>query len=142
MHFDGRRLQLEGFRLRVRLPLRGILCCVSILRVVDVVIPNVRVEISRHGRLGKSWSIRGRLCPQLGQIQIGACFVAHIHRFVEPTFGIESIEDDRVDGNRDNFNDDFDQGADQGPILLHESVIETVTRQKQLSPATGTRERN
>ena len=41
---------------------------------------------------------------------------------MEAAFGVESVEDDAVNGDCDDFDDDFDQGADEGPILRCLSV--------------------
>lgn len=36
---------------------------------------------------------------------------------MEAAFGVEAVEDDAVDGDGDYFDDDFDEGADEGPVL-------------------------
>lgn len=37
---------------------------------------------------------------------------------METTFGIVSIEDNTVYGDGDDFDNDFNQGADKGPVLV------------------------
>lgn len=37
---------------------------------------------------------------------------------MEAALGVVAVEDDAVDGNRDDLHDDFDEGADEGPILF------------------------
>ena len=57
------------------------------------------------------------LGAELGEVEVGTGFVAEVHGFVEAAFGVEAIEDDAVDGDGDYLNDDFDEGADERPIL-------------------------
>ena len=52
------------------------------------------------------------LGAQLSEVEVRAGFVAEIHRFVEAALGVESVEDDAVDGDCDDFDDDLDEGAD------------------------------
>ena len=62
------------------------------------------------------------LGAELGEVEICAGFIAEVHGLVEAAFGVESVEDDAVDGDCDDFDDDFDHGADEGPILRCLSV--------------------
>lgn len=36
---------------------------------------------------------------------------------MEAAFGVETVEDDAIDGDCDDFDDDLDEGADQRPVL-------------------------
>lgn len=36
---------------------------------------------------------------------------------MEAAFGVVAIEDDAVDGDGDDFDNDFNKGADEGPML-------------------------
>lgn len=39
---------------------------------------------------------------------------------MEAAFGVESVEDDAVDRDCDYFNDNFDESADEGPVLWND----------------------
>lgn len=67
--------------------------------------------------LGEAGCVGSGLGSQLGKIEIRTSFVAHIHRLVELALGPDAVEDDGVDGDCDYFNDYFDEGADESPIL-------------------------
>jgi hypothetical protein len=52
------------------------------------------------------------LGAQLGEVQIGAGLVADGHGLPELPLGPEAVEDDAVDGDAEDFDDDFDDTAD------------------------------
>jgi len=54
---------------------------------------------------------------QLGQVQIVASIVSAVHGLHETALGPEAVEDDDVDQKHKDFDDDFNDGADQAPIL-------------------------
>jgi hypothetical protein len=60
---------------------------------------------------------------QLSQIQIVAGIVAAIHRLHETALGPEAVEDDGVDQKHEDFDDDFNDGADKAPVLKYGLVL-------------------
>ena len=121
-----RRLERERLRLGKRVVLTGVLGVVfgggrvfALFGGVEVVVGVVdgSAEGGAHGGFGEAWSVGGGLRAQLGEVEVGAGFVADVHGFVEAAFGPVSVEDDGVDGYCEDFDDDFDDGADEGPVL-------------------------
>jgi hypothetical protein len=53
----------------------------------------------------------------LREVEIGAGAVAHGHGLAELALGPEAVEDDAVDDNAEELDDDFDDAADEGPVL-------------------------
>jgi hypothetical protein len=53
----------------------------------------------------------------LSEIQIRAGLVTSIHGLHETTLGPETVSNDAIDEQDENFNDDFDDGADETPVL-------------------------
>ncbi|KAL2282891.1 hypothetical protein FJTKL_10266 [Diaporthe vaccinii] len=66
-----------------------------------------------------AWGVGGGLRPELCEVEVGAGLVAHVHGLHELSLGVVTVEDDRVQGNGDDLDDDFDDHADQRPILLN-----------------------
>lgn len=62
------------------------------------------------------------LGSQLCEVQIGSSAVADSHGFSELALGVEAVENNAVDGNGKNFNNYFDNAADEGPVLCKMSV--------------------
>lgn len=60
----------------------------------------------------------GGLGTHLGEVEFGTGLVAVVHGFGETAFGYEAVEDDGIDEDDDDFEDDFDYGADQAPVLF------------------------
>ena len=54
---------------------------------------------------------------ELGEVEVGAGFVADGHGLAELALGPEAVEDDGVDDDAEGFDDDFDDAADEGPVL-------------------------
>jgi len=81
--------------------------------IVNWVVADVGRECGRHRSLLETRSVGGRLSAQLRQIQIGASFVADIHRLVESALRPEAVEDDTVDTDRDDLHDNLNDGADE-----------------------------
>jgi hypothetical protein len=75
------------------------------------------------GEAGCSWrwsEAGGVWCglrAELSEVEIGAGFVPEVHGFPQLVFAVEAIEDDGVDSDGDYFHDDFDEAADEGPVL-------------------------
>ena len=61
--------------------------------------------------------VGGGLGLELGEVEVGAGLVAGVHGLAELVFAVEAVEDDRVDGDGDELDDDFDDAADQRPVL-------------------------
>lgn len=57
------------------------------------------------------------LRAQLGQVEVGASFVADVHGLTKLAFGVVAVEDDAIDGDGDGLDDDFDDAAYKGPGL-------------------------
>lgn len=72
------------------------------------------------GRVGSG------LDAQLGEVQVGAGLVAHVHGLVQLALGPVAVEDDAVEGDADDLDDDFDDDADESPVLL--SCVGTVSK--------------
>lgn len=58
-----------------------------------------------------------RLGAELGEVEIGASLVADGHGLSELALGPETVEDDCVDDDAEGFDDDFDDAADERPVL-------------------------
>lgn len=89
----------------------------------------MRREGGGHWRLLEPGGIRSGLAAELSEIEVRAGAIAEVHRFVEAAFGVVAVEDDAVDGDGDDFDDDLDQGANEGPALST-----TISRCPQLDP--------
>lgn len=90
----------------------------------------------RHGILAKSRrlgaesrSVGCGLTAQLGEVEVGAGAVSHVHGLEEASLRVVSVEDDAVQQNAENLDYDFDDDADQGPVLqtADERVVDLVT---------------
>jgi hypothetical protein len=57
------------------------------------------------------------LGAQLGEVEVGARFIAVVHCLAELALGVVAVEDDAVDGDGDGLDNDFDDAADDGPGL-------------------------
>jgi hypothetical protein len=58
------------------------------------------------------------LRAQLGEVQIRAGAITHGHGLAELALGPEAVEDDAVDGDDEDFDDDFDNAAYESPVLV------------------------
>ena len=117
---DGRRLQLEGLGCGGRCTHLGVQR--SVLHALfDVgglgVVVDGWAPATVAGGEGTAGGVGCGLRAQLGEVEVGAGFVAGGHGLAELVFGVEAVEDDGVDGNGDDFDDDFDDGAEEGPVL-------------------------
>lgn len=72
--------------------------------------------------------VRCALTPQLRQVEIGASTVTVVHALPELILGVEAIENHAVDRDGDKFHNDFDDAADQTPILqsADERVVDLI----------------
>ena len=70
-----------------------------------------------HGRLDEAGRVGCGLGAELGEIEVGAGAVAHVHGLAELALAVEAVEDDAVDDDGDGFHHDFDDAADEGPVL-------------------------
>lgn len=82
-----------------------------------------------HAR--RSWETRGvgsRLRAKLCKVEIGAGAVTNIHGLVQAALGVVAVEDDAVEQDADDLKDDFDDDADEGPVLqaAHQGVLDLV----------------
>ncbi len=117
---DADRGWLEGERLW----LGGGLMLLRVLRAVVLAVLRGRVRVldavgegGGHGRLGEAGGVWCRLAAELGEVEVGAGAVADVHGLAELALAVEAVEDDAVDDDGDGFHDDFDDGADEGPVL-------------------------
>lgn len=93
-----------------------------------------REHAGRHGdtsHAGGSRETRGvgsRLRAKLCEVEIGAGAVTNIHGLVQAALGVVAVEDDAVEQDADDLEDDFDDDADEGPVLqaAHERVLDLV----------------
>ena len=81
------------------------------------IVVKVSGEGWRHGGLLESWRVGRRLSPELSEIEIRACPVAEIHGLVKLPFGPVSVEDHPIERDDNDFDHNFDDCADQGPML-------------------------
>lgn len=119
---DGWRLELErggwpGGRarrciLRCRRLGLALLCC------------GVRVYRNAVGRLGRvaceageAWGVGSGLQTQLGEVQIRSGLVTSVHGLHQAALSPEAVGDDAVNEEHENFDDDFDDGTDEAPVL-------------------------
>jgi hypothetical protein len=71
------------------------------------------------GRLGaEARGVRSRLSAELSEVQVGSRLVAHVHGLVQLALGPVAVEDNAVESDTDNLNDELDNDADQGPVLI------------------------
>lgn len=61
----------------------------------------------------RRWGVWSGLATELGEVEITSGAVADGHRFAQLAFGVEAVEDDTIDGDSDDLDDDFDDGADK-----------------------------
>ena len=90
---------------------------------VGVVVVERGAEGGGHGGFGEAGRVGGGLGAQLGEVEVGAGFVADVHALVQFALGVEAVEDDGVDGDCYYFDDDFDDGADEGPVLKWRRLV-------------------
>lgn len=76
---------------------------------------HVRAVGGGHG--AEARGVGGGLGAELGEVEVGAGFVAVVHCLAELALGVVAVEDDTVDGDCDGLHDDFDDAADDGPGL-------------------------
>jgi hypothetical protein len=125
---DRRGRELEGLGLHD-------LADVGVLHLVALARLGGRVRVHVHGVAGRRAPAAGArghgteaggvgsgLGAQLGEIEVGAGAVAHLHRLPELALGPEAVEDDAVDDDAEDFDDDFDDAADECPVLVIVSV--------------------
>lgn len=90
---------------------------VAVLALFGRVVVEMSGEGWRHGSLLESWRVGRRLSSELSEVEISAGAVTEIHRLVKLPLSPVSIEDHAVKCDDNDFNHDFDDGADQGPRL-------------------------
>lgn len=98
--------------------LGGAVVVFAIFSGIDRVVMHIRREV-----LLKAGRIRCGLRSQLGEIEIRARTITEIHRLMKLTLRVEPVEDDPIDGNGNYFDNDFDKGADERPVLEGKSAI-------------------
>lgn len=80
-----------------------------------------RDAVRRLGRVaceaGETWGVGGGLQTQLSEVQIRAGLVACVHALHEAALRPDTVSNDAVDEQDKNFDDDFDDGADEAPVL-------------------------
>lgn len=72
-------------------------------------------ETIRRART-EAWGVGGGL-EALGEMELGAGLFTAVHGLGESSFGDEAVEDDGVDEDNEDLDDDFDNGADETPVL-------------------------
>lgn len=88
-------------------------------------------EAGGHWGSGESWGVGGGLGAEVGQVKVRTGFVANVHRLAELAFGPEAVEDDGVDGDDENLDYDFDDAADESPVLhtTDKAILHVVFKQ-------------
>jgi hypothetical protein len=67
----------------------------------------------RWGEWAEAWCVWCRLRAELGEVKIGACFVANVHGLAELTLGVVAVEDDTVDNDCDSLDHNLNDTADE-----------------------------
>ena len=98
--------------------LGGAVVVFAVFSGIDRVALHIRREV-----LLKARRVRRGLSSQLSEVKIRACAIAQIHRLMKLTLRVKTVEDDPVDGNGNYFDDDFDKGTDERPVLNADLVI-------------------
>jgi hypothetical protein len=96
--------------------------------LLDVAVEVLEVggrEAGRHGVLRKGGGlgteagrVGGRLGAELGEVEIGAGLVAHVHGLMQLALGPVAVKDDAVQDDADDFDNELDDDADEGPVLV------------------------
>jgi len=108
--------------------------------LLDVALRVVTVEALRwtpaavaRGKetIGEARGVGCGLHLELGEVEIRAGAVAGGHGLSQTALGVVAVECDAVDGDSDDFDDDFYNAADQGPVLktANESIWNIVFKQ-------------
>ena len=113
-------LQGEGFRLGEGLVLVRVLGhlvgteVLALLSNIDVVVVvQVGSKSGGHGGLLETRCIGRRLGAQLREVQVGAGTVTDVHGFMELTLRAQAVEDNGVEGDCNDFDNNFNEGAYQ-----------------------------
>ena len=77
----------------------------------------MRGEGGGHWRLLEAGRVWRGLDAELGQVEIRTSLVAGVHGLVQPSLGVEAVEDNGVDGDSNDFDNDFDESAYKRPVL-------------------------
>ena len=85
--------------------------------VVFVYVVQVLGEGGGHGGFIEARGVGRGLGAELGEVKIGAGTIADVHRLVEAALRAEPVENDGVEAYGDDLDDDFDESADEGPVL-------------------------
>lgn len=106
----------------------------SLLDVAKVAVGGGRVA-GRHGVLAQgrglgaeAGGVGSGLAAELGEVKIGTGFVTHVHGLCEAALGVVAVKEDAVEGDGHDFDNDFDDNADQRPVLhaANEGVVNFV----------------
>jgi hypothetical protein len=121
-NLDGWSLQLEGCGL-----LECACCCVLDTLLGVVGIRGVWVvgmawwrapsAIARR-EWAKAGSVWCGLRAELSKIEIGSSTVTDGHGLAQTTLGVVAVKDDTVDGDGQRLDDDFNDAADESPVLF------------------------
>lgn len=120
---DGRCLQGEGLGLGdfARVGVLDFVAFAVLRRGLGVVVLGVawgRTPAAGAGGKGtEAGGVGGGLGAELGEVEVGSGLVAHGHGLPELALGPEAVEDDGVDDDAEGFDYDFDDAADEGPVL-------------------------
>ena len=82
-------------------------------------------ECGGYGCFLEAGGVGRGLGAELGEVEVGARAVADVHGLVQAAFGEDAVGDDAVDGDGDDFDNDFDEGADEGPVLPKSQLIKS-----------------
>jgi hypothetical protein len=72
------------------------------------------------GRIGwgerpEAWGVGRGLGTELGEVKIGAGAVTDVHGLAQALLGVITVEDDGVEDDGDEFYNDLNNAADEGP---------------------------
>ena len=80
--------------------------------VIRLIVMKVLREGRSHWRLLKARGVGRGLGAKLSEVEVGASAVADVHGLVKAALGEDAVGDNAVNGDGDDFDNDFDEGTD------------------------------
>lgn len=97
--------------------LGSVLCGLAVLSIIDRIISYICRKRRRHWCLLEARRIWSRLRAELGKVKVLPSVVPHIHGFVKTSLGVKPVKDNKINGDRDNLDNNLNEGANQCPTL-------------------------
>lgn len=98
--------------------LGGAVVVLAVFSGINRIVVDIRREVLLKAR--RIWC---GLSSQLSEVEIRACAIAEVHRLMKLPLRVEPVEDNPIDGNGNYFDNNFDEGADERPVLKAKLVI-------------------